>query len=128
MFGKKDRKYWRKKALEATKFEEWDNLLSFGQKMIELDPTDFDGWATKGDAQYHLGNFDLALTFYKKAIQINSKDVLSWQNFGHTFKSLDKYKDAIKCYNVALDLNPLDRFRNNGKLRDSLVECEKLSK
>ena len=37
MFGKKDRKYWRKKALEATKLEEWDNLLSFGQKMIELD-------------------------------------------------------------------------------------------
>ena len=40
--------------------------------MIELDSQDFDGWATKGDAQYHLGNFDLALTFYKKAIQINN--------------------------------------------------------
>jgi tetratricopeptide (TPR) repeat protein len=128
MFEKKDRKYWRKKALEATKLEEWSNLLSFGQKMIELDPNDFDGWATKGDAQYHLGHFDLALIFYKKAIQINNEDILSWQNLGHTFKRLDKYKEAIKCYNVSLDLNPLDKFRNNGKLRDSLIECEKLLK
>ena len=32
MFGKKDKKYWRKKALEATKLEEWNNLHSFGQK------------------------------------------------------------------------------------------------
>ena len=28
MFGKKDRKYWRKKSLEATKLEEWNNLTN----------------------------------------------------------------------------------------------------
>ena len=72
MFSKKDRKYWRKKALEATKLEDWDNLFVFGQKMTELDPTDYDGWATKGDAQFNLGNYELALTFYKKTLQIFS--------------------------------------------------------
>ena len=128
MFGKKDKKYWRKKALEAIKLEEWNNLLLCGQKMVELDPDDFDGWATQGDAQFNLGNFDLALTFYKKSLQKNKIDILSWQNLGHTFKNLDKYKEAIHCYNIALDLNPHDRFRNNGKLRDSLIECEKFSK
>ena len=94
---KKIKNIGERKLLEATKLEEWNNLHSFGQKMIELDSQDFDGWATKGDAQYHLGNFDLALTFYKKAIQINNKDVLSWQNFGHTFKSLGKYRE---CYQM----------------------------
>jgi tetratricopeptide (TPR) repeat protein len=128
MFGKKNKKYWRKKALEATKLEEWNDLLFYGQKMIELDPNDFDGWATQGDAQFNLGNFDLALTFYKKGLQINKNDILSWQNLGHTFKNLKRFKEAIKCFNIALDLNPLDRFHNNGKLRDSLIECEKFSK
>ena len=66
-----------------------------------------------------------SFAYYKKAVQINSKDILSWQNLGHTFKRIGNRKAAIKCYNVALDLNPLDRFRNNGKLRDSLIECEK---
>lgn len=128
MIRKKDRKYWRKKALEATKLEKWIDLLFCGEKMIELDENDYDGWATKGDAKYNLGDFNSALTFYQKAIQINKGDILSWQNLGHTFKSLSKYNEAIKCYNFALDLNPLDRFHNNGKLRDSLLECEKLAK
>ena len=96
--------------------------------MIELDPNDFDGWATKGDAQYNLQNFESALGYYQKALQINKQDILSWQNLGHTFKNLKKYNEAIRCYNISLDLNPLDRFHNNGKLRDSLIECEKLSK
>jgi tetratricopeptide (TPR) repeat protein len=87
MLGKKDRKYWRKKALEATKLQQWENLFSYGEKMIELDPNDFDGWATKGDAQYNLENFELALKFYQRALQINKRDVLSWQNIGHTFKN-----------------------------------------
>lgn len=127
MLGKKDRKYWRKKALESTKLKKWNNLLFCGEKMIELDPTDYDGWATKGDANYNLGNFIQAASFYRKALKINNKDILTWQNLGHTFKSLCKYNEAITCYNSALDLNPLDRFHNNGKLRDSLLECEKLS-
>lgn len=128
MFAKKNKKYWRKKALEATKMEDWKNLFLFGQKMTDLDPYDHDGWATKGDAQYNMGNYDLALTFYKKTLQINKNDILTWQNLGHTFKTLGKYKDAIKSYEIALDLNPLDRYHNNGKLRDSLIECQKLSK
>ena len=128
MLGKKDRKYWRKKALEATKLEQWEVLFSYGEKMTELDPNDFDGWATKGDAQYNMRNFKLALKFYQYALQINKRDILSWQNLGHTFKNLEKYNEAIKCYNIALDLNPLDGYHNNGKLRDSLIECEKFSK
>lgn len=128
MLRKKDRKYWRKKALEATKLEQWEKLLSSGEEMIKLDPNDYDGWATKGDAQYNLGNFNLALTFYQKTLQINNRDILTWQNLGHTFKNLKRYVEAIKCYNIALDLNPLDHFHNNGKLRDSLIECEKLKK
>jgi len=126
MIGKKDRKYWRKKALEFTKLQNWNDLLLCGEKMVELDFADYDGWATKGDANYNLGNFMQAVGFYKKALQINDKDILTWQNLGHSFKSLCKYNEAIACYNSALDLNPLDRFHNNGKLRDSLIECEKL--
>ncbi|MFB5602803.1 MAG: tetratricopeptide repeat protein [Candidatus Nitrosomaritimum aestuariumsis] len=53
---------------------------------------------------------------------------MSWQNIGHTFKNLKKYKEAVQCYNIALDLNPLDGYRNNGKLRDSLIECENFLK
>jgi tetratricopeptide (TPR) repeat protein len=128
MFGKKDRKYWRKKALEATKLEKWADLLFCGEKMIELDQNDYDGWATKGDAHYNLGNYSSATIFYQKALKINTKDVLTWQNLGHSLKSQHKYKQAIRCYNFALDLNPLDRFHNNGKLRDFLIECEKLVK
>jgi len=128
MIGKKDRKYWRKKALEYTKLEKWDDLLFCGEKMIELDHNDYDGWATKGDAQYNLGNFDLAITFYQQTLKIHNKDVLTWQNLGHAFKLKLKYYEAIKCYNMALDLNPLDKYHNNGKLRDSLIECEKLVK
>ena len=128
MFGKKDRKYWRKKALEATKLEKWNDLLFCGEKMIELDQNDYDGWATKGDAQFNLGNYDLATTFYQQALKINKRDVLAWQNLGHAFKSQFKFDEAIKCYNFALDLNPLDMYHNNGRLRDSLIECEKLAK
>ena len=128
MFSKKNRKYWRKKALEATKLEDWENLFLLGQKMTDLDPDDHDGWATKGDAQYNLGNYELALTFYKKTIQINKQDILTWQNLGHTFKILKKYRNAIKSYEISLDLNPLDQYHNNGMIRDSLIECEKFSK
>ena len=128
MFTKKNKKYWRRKALEATKLEDWESLLIFGKKMIEINPNDHDGWATQGDAQYNLGNYRMALKFYQKTLEINNKDVLTWQNLGHTFKNLDMYQKAIKSYEMALDLNPLDRYHNNGRLRDSLIECEKLSK
>ena len=128
MISKKNKKYWRNKALEATKLQDWNNLLTSGQKMIEIDSNDFDGWATLGDAQYNLGNYEDALELYKKTIQINNKDVLTWQNLGHTFKNLKQYVNAIKSYEIALDLNPLDRYHNNGMLRDSLIYCEKLSK
>ncbi|MDX1441205.1 MAG: tetratricopeptide repeat protein [Nitrosopumilaceae archaeon] len=126
MLTKKNRKYWRKKALEATKLEDWEGLLVSGQKMIEINSNDFDGWATLGDAHFNLGNYEKALEFYKKTLHINNKDVLTWQNLGHTFKSLKQFQNAIKSYDQALDLNPLDRYHNNGKLRDSLIECQKL--
>lgn len=127
MLGKKNKGYWRKKALEYTKLQDWDSLLVSGKKMIEIDSNDYDGWATLGDAQYNLGNYEKALEFYKKTLQINKLDVLTWQNLGHTFKNLKQYKNAIKSYEIALDLNPLDKYHNNGKLRDSLIECQKLS-
>ena len=43
MLRKRDRKYWRKKALEATKLEQWNELLSCGDEMIKLNPSDHDG-------------------------------------------------------------------------------------
>ena len=78
---------------------------------------------------FHIQSFGTFETVnHKKSLQINKNDILSWQNLGHTFKNLRRYKEAIKCYNIALDLNPLDRFHNNGRLRDSLIECEKFLK
>ena len=110
MFARKNRGYWRKKALEATKLQDWKSLHIAGQKMIEINSMDYDGWATIGDAQYNLGNYENALEFYKKTLQINNKDILTWQNLGHAFKNLKLYKNAIKSYEIALDLNPLDRW------------------
>ena len=89
--------------MEATKLEDWDALLVSGQKMIEINSNDFDGWATVGDAQYNLGNYEQALKFYKKTLMINEMDCHSTPQVAEMVVEEIKVAEATETTLIGLE-------------------------
>lgn len=73
--------------------------------LIEQNPKDFDAYALRGAAYYHLELYEEAIKDLDKAISINGECVLAYVVKGDLYRDLDKYKDALHNYSIATQIN-----------------------
>jgi tetratricopeptide (TPR) repeat protein len=71
-----------------------DKTIIFLTKTIELDPLFPNIFASRGNAYYGIGEFDLAILDYLKAIDLNPKDGLSHFNLGKLYKEKGDHEKA----------------------------------
>jgi Flp pilus assembly protein TadD len=99
-----------RQSLKSIAFPGW-SLGTRGKqfdKVLELNPDDYNSWRQKGVSLSKLGKEQEALAQYDKALALNPDDYHSWRQKGASLTYLGKYQDAVALYDKALELNPDD--------------------
>ena len=83
-----------------------DEMLTYSDKAINLNPNFKLVWNIRGLAYYHLGKFIKSIDCYEKALKIDPNYESAWTNKGLALDTLKKYDLALKCYNRSIELEP----------------------
>ena len=103
------------------------------EKVIRLDPGNFDAWDLKGLALLGLKRYEDALVAIEEAIKISPNNVNTLLGKGVTLYNLKKYKDALRAYEEAIRIDPQNAyvligkgvvFSDLGKYKDALRAYE----
>ena len=74
------------------------------------EPTDAEGWSTRGRALATKGKIDDAMAAFTRAIEANPKLGKAYNNRALLFKRLERFDDALRDYNKALEIAPDNPF------------------
>jgi len=91
---------------EYQKKKYFNTALKLCNKIISLDPDNYNGYNKKGNVLYSLKKYEEAISCYDKAIQVAPSVFKAWHNKGLALAELEKHEEAIACYNKSLQINP----------------------
>lgn len=86
--------------------KEYSEAIKCYDKAIELDPSNFDAWYSKGNVLGELGSYVEAIDCYDKAIEIDPSNAYGWDNKGWALGELGMYNEVIVYTNKAIELDP----------------------
>ena len=89
------------------------NSVNIFQKLIKLEPNNFNAHANLAQAQSKLNLIDEAIYSYKKAILINSKFSHGYNNLGNLYLSIGKINEALENFNSAIQIDGNNEFYFN---------------
>jgi len=74
--------------------------------VIESNPTDPEGYNTRGSAYGRAGEFRRALDDFNKALELNPRFYQAYANRGLIYRNMGQPEQALQDYNTALKLSP----------------------
>ncbi len=101
-----------KKATKLQHAQEYDQAISYFDKIIEINPLYYTGLTGKARAFYYLGKFNEALIWIDKAleagIQLHFQQPypITLAQKSHILAKLERFDEAFSCINKALRINP----------------------
>ncbi len=105
-----------KKATKLQHAQEYDQAISYFDKIIEINPLYYTGLTGKARAFYYLGKFNDALIWIDKALEAGIHLIkLKQQPYdnpitlaqkSHILAKLERFDEAFSCINKALTINP----------------------
>jgi len=114
--------------LSATliQLEKWIECEVICQKILTIEPTNYDALLNLGVCLAHNNNEAIALEYLDQAIEINSKSDLAWTNKGNIFQELNNLSAASQCFDTALSINPTSQeaLIGRGNLRNELKDYQ----
>jgi len=87
-----------------------------GYKVLELDPTDADGWTIKGISQnkgsslQNPGRNEEAIHCYNKAVELDPRAVAAWIGKAVAKDELSQWREAAHSYQRFLALAPAQQY------------------
>lgn len=81
------------------------------EKVVEINPKDFESWVELGNISYRLDNSSVFLAdygnyYYSKALEIDSTQPNIWTSKGLALLLTNETESALRCFNKALTINP----------------------
>lgn len=87
-----------KKAIDASKKEEWKEAIKNSEKAVGIDPKFTYAWDNLGITYRRIGEYDKALNAYQKSLEIDPKGKMPLQNIPITYVYKKEYQKAIDAY------------------------------
>jgi tetratricopeptide (TPR) repeat protein len=81
-------------------------LVSLGDVLIKLHPTEANAYAANGDMFFSFGKKDSALHYYRKAVSYNASNLQLWQNILNLELEEQNYQQVAKYAEEALTYFP----------------------
>jgi tetratricopeptide (TPR) repeat protein len=102
----KDTEYWRALGFEARLNGMPDSSLYYYNKVLEINPADWDALLATARLYYASGQIRDALGNYEKMIGNDSADIQALNGMGYCYTRLGDYDAALRCFDKALQLDP----------------------
>ena len=104
----------------------WDDCEKICQKILNIDPVNYDAFLNLGVCLSHSDKPSEALQFLDKAIELNPHSAQAWINKGNILQEIQEFEQAEDCFEKALRLNPQSQeaLIGRGNLRNELKEYE----
>ncbi len=121
---------WFQKGYNAAEMGEYNNVILYNQKAIEINPDCAEAYVNMGNAYNKIDNYEKAIECYQKAIEIDPDYEIPFNNLGCAYNKKGNYDKAIECLEKAIEINPYDAeayfnmgtsYRHKGKY-DKVVE------
>ena len=94
------------KLRETTDFAYLNRASAIVEKMLAVDPKNYDAIRLTAEMETHRHNFPRAASFAEELIQRNPSDTGAWGMLGDSFMELGKYDEAGEAYQRMLTLRP----------------------
>jgi len=88
--------------------ENYEEAISFYDKVLEIDSTDFDALLSKALALDNIGNHEEAISFYDKVLAIDSSDIDALNGKALALGSIGNPEEAILFYDMVLAIDSTD--------------------
>ncbi|MFH0887667.1 MAG: DUF874 family protein [Planctomycetota bacterium] len=98
--------YYERAIITAYFYQNYPASIPDFNKVIELDPKGYIGYASKGIIDFYLGNYDDAIVDCNKAIELKSNDGDSYNVRGYAYYQKGELKSAIADFSEAIKLIP----------------------
>ncbi|MCA9890716.1 MAG: tetratricopeptide repeat protein, partial [Anaerolineae bacterium] len=94
--------------------------------LVDLYPENALGYASRGLAYYHLGEYEAAIADYTQAILLEPQYVEAHNNRGNAYSELQQYEEAIADFTQAIAIDPQypDAYNNRGNAYSKLQQYE----
>ena len=84
---------------------EENRTIFYANKLLQIDPSNIDGYWYRAYAKVELGLYEDGITDYKRSIELGDKDPMTYNNIGFATSELgDEYR-AISYYNKSIDMD-----------------------
>jgi len=84
----------------------YQNIIEVSDYELQKDPGNINALCQKGDALFHLGNYDEAHQSYSEALQDNPENLIAWYQKGSCLYHLGRYNEAIDVFDLTLRIYP----------------------
>jgi tetratricopeptide (TPR) repeat protein len=88
--------------------EKWEEALSLGQAILDIDPYYFDALFLMGSTQAKLGHWQAARDLYEKALKIEPENKILRQRYAYSLMASGEYEAAKRAYDILLNEFPSD--------------------
>jgi len=96
------------------------------QRAIDLDPSDAEGWVSKGLCLAEAGMNNEAIECYASAIKMQGDHASAWRETGKSHGRLKRHEEAIRAFNKSLEADP-EAHQTWYSLALSLVDVGRLN-
>jgi tetratricopeptide (TPR) repeat protein len=94
------------KGTEYQNNGEYDKALECYNRMIELEPEYFLGYAGRGEIYSEFARYDEAIADFDTAIRLNPEDDEAYFEKGQVLEKLGDYTSAVEYYSKAIERKP----------------------
>lgn len=99
---------WYNRAWCCERLEQYGEVMTAAQKVIQLYPENKDGYELLGNAQLNTWMLDEALENYDKTLELCPTNWQVWGNKGLCLFRLKRYDEALECYDIATIGEPVN--------------------
>jgi tetratricopeptide (TPR) repeat protein len=93
-------------SIQMIRQQELDEAIETLDEIISYEPGFAEAWNKRGDAYYHLGDYDRALADYQQTLQLNPYHFGAMQSCGEIWLERSDARRSADYFRRALDLNP----------------------
>lgn len=86
--------------------QNFEKALSLQNKVIELEPDNYQGYYNKALTLNSLEQYDEEIKLYDKVLEMEPDNAESWINKGGTLSNQGKFEDGIMCIKRGLEIAP----------------------
>lgn len=86
--------------------ESYHHNIDISDYELKKNPNNVNALCQKGDALFHLGNYNEAIQSYNEALRINPENLIGWYQKACCLDNLGRHEEAIELFDFTLKIYP----------------------